>query len=155
MARITCKIPSTGKPLSIRLANVPATDTVLVEAPDFSIPDTSQQFATRDPADANRAIRPGEVFFLTPLYARNKTSTTRWIEVSLLSEAGDTYEVLSQITVPGNETVALPVQGLSLLKRTAANANGDRLVLKAENATAFDVWGAAEERPSSEHIGVV
>lgn len=154
MARITCKTPSTGKPLSLRLANVPTTDTVLAEAPDFSVPDSSNQFDTRDPTDSNRAIRPGEVFFVTPLYARNKSGTTRWVEISLLSEDGDTYESPGQITVPAGETVVVPVQGLSLLKRTAGNSNGDRLVIRAENATAFDVWGAAEERPSAEHIGV-
>jgi hypothetical protein len=153
MPRITCKTPSTGRPVTVRIQNVGTSWTTVAEAPDFSVPDTSLVFPTRDPGDASRAIRSGEVFMLTPLYARNKTSTTRWVEARILNESGTAF-TFARITVPANETAAIPVQGMSLVKRTAAGADGDRLQLRAEAGSTFDVWGAAEEKPTSEHIGV-
>lgn len=154
MTRITCRTPSTGKPLSLYIQNVPVSWTTLYEAPDFSLPDSSEKYTERDPLDSSRAIRPGEVFFLTPISARNKDSVTRWIEVKIIFE--DASEVLlGKIEVPAGDSAFLPLQGRSLLKRVAAGSNGDRIQLRAETATCFDVWGAAEEKLSSEHSGVV
>jgi hypothetical protein len=155
MPRITCKSPASGKPLQIAAVNVPTTFTTLADAPDFSVPDPSQSFPTRDPLDSTRAIRPGEVFLLTPLSVHNKTTTARWVEVQLLTEAGVTVLSPGRVTVPARDTVYIPVQGRSLVKRVAAGANGDRLQIRAEAANALDVWAAAEERLSAEHVGVV
>lgn len=154
MARITCRTPSTGKPLRIALNDVPNTFTTIAEAPDFSVPDTSNKFTDRDPLDATRAIRPGEVFFLTPLAAKNKTATERWIDVQLVTEGGVTYE-FGRISVPAYDTAFIPMQGRSLFKRDDLAANGDRIQVRAETATTFDVWSAAEEKLASEHTGVV
>jgi len=154
MARITCRTPSTGKALSLYIEDVPTAWTTLVEAPDFSVPDSSEKYPARDPLDASRAIRPGEIFFLTPVSARNKDTVTRWIEIKLLTE--DASEILmGRIEVPAGDTAFLPLQGRSLFKRTAGGANGDRIQLRAETAISFDVHGAAEEKLSSEHSGVV
>ena len=153
MPRITCKTPSTGRAIPVRLLNVPATATTIAEAPDFSVPDPSQSFADRDPADSGRAIRPGEIFFLTPIYARNKTGTARTITVEILTEAAVTLS-LAVLSVPAGETMAIPVQGQSLVKRTPAGSNGDRLRVTASLADVFDIIGTAEEKLSSEHIGV-
>jgi len=154
MARITCKTPSTGKAVSVSRTNVPASVTTIAEAPDFSVPDTSQAFATRDPLDAGRAIRPGEVFFLTPIYARNKSAATATITVELATEAGTSVS-FAVVTVPAGETAAIPTQGMSLLKRIPGGLNGDRLRVTASAANVFDVTGFAEEKLSSEHIGVL
>lgn len=154
MPRVTCNTVSPGKPLNVVLANVTTSFSTIAEAPDFSVPDPNVQFPTRDPLDSGRAIRPGEVAFITPLAARNKTTTARWIEVRLLNEAGTAYESPGRVLVPGNETAMIPVQGRSLVKRTAAVASGDRLQVRAETANVFDVWASAEERLSAEHIGV-
>ena len=153
MPRISVKTPSNGKPVSIRLANVSTSWTTIAEAPDFSVLDTSNVYPDRDPSNTQRAIRPGEVFILTPLRARNKTATARWLEVRLLTEDGVAIECPGILTVPPGETWPVPLQGYSLLKRVAAGANGDRLQVRAQAANTFDVWGAAQERPSSEHIG--
>lgn len=151
--RTTCKIVSSGKTLHVLLVDVPTVFTTIAEAQDFSLPDPNVEYATRDPLDASRAIRPGEISMVTPLLACNKTSTARWIEVRLLTEAGVAIFVPGRVLVPGNETAQIAVQARSLLKRTgAAAANGDRLQVRAEVASAFDVWATAEERLSAEHI---
>lgn len=155
MPRITCKTPASGKPLNITSVNVPTTFTTIADAPDFSVPDPSGSFTQRDPLDATRAIRPGEIFLLTPLAVYNKTATARWIEVQLVTEAGTTVLAPGRVTVPAGDTVYIPIQGRSLTKRVAGGPNGDRLQIRAEAASALDAWLSAEERLSAEHIGVV
>lgn len=155
MARITCRTPSTGKSLRIVYQNVPVTYTDLVEAPDFSVPDTSNKFDDRDSADATRAIRPGEIFFLTPMAARNKDSVERWIDTQLVTEDGVVIQ-LGRVAVPPGDTAFIPLQGRSILKRTpAAASDGDKIQVRAETSTSFDVWVSGEEKLSSEHSGVV
>lgn len=154
MARITCRTPSTGKPLRIIYANVPNSFRTLVEAPDFSVPDASNKFETRDPNDSSRAIRPGEIFFLTPLSAKNKDTTTRWIEVILFTEDGITIEI-GKVEVPAGDTAFIPLQGRSLFKRDKDSLNGDSIQIRSDLSNVFDVWVAAEEKLSSEHTGVV
>jgi hypothetical protein len=154
VARITCKTPSTGKAIIVSQTDVTSTYTSIAEAPDFSLPDPSETFSQRDPSDNARAIRPGEVFFITPLSAKNKTANTRWIEVRLYTEANTAVE-FGRISVPPNDTAFIPLQGRSLFKRNANNAVGDSLQVRAEANNVFDVWAAAEEKLSAEHIGVV
>ena len=154
MARITTRTPSTGKPLSINLQDVPDTYTTLYEAPDFSVPDASERFDDRDPADTSRAIRPGEVFFLTPLAIRNKSVNDAYVEVRIVLE-DDTEIEFGKLTVPAEDTGFIPLQGRSILKRDPGGTNGDRLQIQAETADIFDVWTAAEEKLSNEHFGVI
>jgi hypothetical protein len=153
MTRIVCRTPSTGKGLRISESDVANTFVTIAEAPDFSVPDASVKFPERDPDDPGRAIRPGEIFFLTPLAARNKDSADRWIEVVLVTEDDDTIEI-GKVEVPAGDTAFIPLQGRSLFKRTANNTNGDTIQVRAEVSSVFDVWAAAEERLSSEHSGV-
>jgi hypothetical protein len=153
MARIKCRTPSTGKSLRIILPDVPTTLTNLVEAPDFSVPDAAGNFPVRDPEDATRTIKPGEVFFLSPLAAKNKTANTIWIETSLKTEDNTTIQ-FGRVTVFANDTAFIPIQGRSLFKRDANTANGDIIQVRAQIANAFDIWVSAEEKLSSEHIGV-
>lgn len=154
MSRITCRTPSTGKPVRVSYVDVPIDYTVISEAPDFSIPDTSERFEVRDPTDDSRAIKSGEVFFLTPLSAKNKDSVTRWIDVRIVTESDGTIE-FGRIVVPAGDTALIPIQGRSLFKRDPDGANGDTLEVKAEVVSAFDVWASAEEKLSNEHVGVV
>lgn len=150
MPRITVRTPSTGKPIRAEFVDVPTDFIVIAEAPDFSVPDSSDKFTTRDPLDDSRAIRPGEIFFLTPLAVRNKDTSTRWIEVILVTEANTTIE-FGKIDVPAGDTGFIPLQGRSLFKRDANNSVGDTLQVRAEASNTFDVWTAAEEKLSSEH----
>jgi hypothetical protein len=153
MARITCRTPSTGKPLNLNLNNVSTTYVTIAEAPDFSVPDSARNFPDRDPTDDNRAIRPGEVFFLTPMTARNKSASTTWIEIQLFTESNVSIN-MGRVSVPAGDTAFIPLQGRSLLKRDANTANGDIIQVRAQTANTFDVWLSAEEKLSSEHIGV-
>jgi hypothetical protein len=153
MSRIKCRTPSTGKPIRISLSNVTTEFATIAEAPDFSVPDESNKFPVRDPLDLARAIRPGEVFFLTPLAARNKSATTRWLDVRLVTEDGVNID-FGRIRVPAGDTAFIPVQGRSLFKRMSNAANGDRIQVRAEAADSFDIWASAEEKLSNEHVGV-
>ncbi len=154
MTRIICRTPSTGR--SVRIASNNVTDTFIsyIDAPDFSVPDASNKYPTRDPADASRAIRPGEIFWLTPLTAKNKDTQDRWIEVKLVTEANVSIEV-GRVEVPAGDTAFIPIQGRSILKRIANNAIGDSIHIRAEANNIFDIWCSGEERLSSEHNGVV
>ena len=153
MARITCKTPSTGKSIIVSQANVSTTFTTIAEAPDFSVPDPSENYTTRDLVDNNRAIRPGEVFFVTPLAAKNKSGSVQWIEIQLYTEANSAIE-FGRLDVPPGDTAFIPIQGRSLFKRDANGVNGDRIQVRAQSNNVFDVWAAAEEKLSAEHIGV-
>ena len=155
MSRIKCRTPSTGSPINFTFSGITTAWTTLAEAPDFSVPDTSNVYPDRDPDDSGRAIRVGEIFFLTPVFARNKTDQDCWIEVKLLSENGVSIECPGRMVVPARDTALIPVQGRSLLKRVAENEFGDRLQVRAQTNYALDLWATAEEKPSSEHIGVV
>jgi hypothetical protein len=153
MPRIKCRTPSTGKPIRVALSDVSNTYVSVAEAPDFSVPDASNKFPARDPLDIGRAIRPGEIFFLTPMSAKNKDNVTRWIETRLVTE--DFIEIeLGRIEVPAGDTAFIPLQGRSLFKRTANNVSGDTLEVRAELSDIFDIWAAAEEKLSSEHSGI-
>lgn len=154
MTRITCRTPSTGKPIRVAEANVGTSFVTIAEAPDFSVPDASNKYPERDPTDSGRAIRPGEIFFLTPLSAKNKDTSTRWIEAVLVTEDSTTIEI-GKVEVPAGDTAFIPIQGRSLFKRVANNATGDTLQVRAELGNVFDVWASAEEKLSSEHSGVV
>lgn len=154
MARIRCRTPSTGKPLRIAKQNVSDTFEIIAEAPDFSVPDASVKFPERDPTDTSRAIRPGEIFFLTPIAAMNRDFADRWIEIILVTEEDETI-VIGKVEVPAGDTAFIPIQGRSLFKRVANTVIGDTLQVRSEISGVFDVWSAGEERLSSEHSGVV
>jgi hypothetical protein len=153
MARITCRTPSTGKPLRIIQADVANTFVTIAEAPDFSVPDASNKFPDRDPTDDTRAIRPGEIFFLTPIAAKNKDTVTRFLEIIYVTEDSETIEV-AKVDIPAGDTALVPLQGRSLLKRNASNASGDTLQVRAEVEDVIDIWVSAEEKTSNEHVGV-
>jgi len=154
VSRITCKTPSTGRAFNATLVDIPTNFTIVAEAPDFSVPDPAENYIIRDPADMTRTIKPGEVFFITPLSAKNKTANTKWIDIRLHTEDG-TIINFGRVTVPAYDTAFIPIQGRSLFKRDANGTAGDRLEVRAETASVFDVWGSAEEKISSEHIGVI
>jgi hypothetical protein len=126
MSRIRTDQPSSGKPLLIYIPSgtnsgfVNTSWTTITEAPDFSIPSTGDDGVTLDPSDNGRELRPGEVFFETPLQAINNTATTRWVELQMLLQGvtGQAIPVSSQVDVPPGESIYLPIQGLRLLKTT-------------------------------------
>lgn len=155
MTRIYCRTPSTGYPENLVLVNVPETLTTipLADAPDYSVPDPSNQYEVRDPLDPTRAIIPGQIFFLTPLSVVNKSAGQETLTVILLQEDGTSVN-FGTATVPAGDTAYIPLNGRSLLKRDPIVANGDRLQVYASAANVFDVWTAADLSPASQNIGV-
>lgn len=156
MTRIYCRTPSTGYPENLILADVSSLSMTTIpgaDAPDYSVPDPSNQYEVRDPDDPSRAILPGQIFFLTPLSCVNKTSNEEWIQCQLLTESGDVIQ-FGRIVVPAYDTGYFPIQGRSLLKRDANASNGDQLQVISSDSTAFDVWVAAEGSPASQNLGV-
>lgn len=154
MARIKCQTPSTGKPVNVTAAGVATSWATIAEAPDFSVPDTAARYPDRDSTDASRAIRPGELFFLTAMTAKNRDTVTRWVELRLLREDTSVVE-LGRISLPAGYSSSFAIQGRSLLKRVPAGANGDRLQARAQAGAVIDLWASAEEKLSAEHFGVV
>ena len=159
MTRIYCRTPSTGYPENLILADVPITYTTIpgglsgADAPDYSVPDPANQYEDRDPIFPERAILPGQIFFLTPLSAVNKSGSDEWIECILLTEAGDIIG-FGRAVVPANDTAYIPLNGRSLLKRDPTTTNGDQLQVRASAPGVFDVWTAAEVSPASQNLGV-
>lgn len=155
MTRIYCRTPSTGYPENLILADVPTTFTTIpgADAPDYSVPDPSEQYEQRDPLDPTRAILPGQIFFLTPLSVVNKTASEEWLECQLLNEAGNVI-AFGRAVVPANDTAYIPLNGRSLLKRDPDALNGDQLQVRASNSNVFDVWTSADLSPASQNLGV-
>jgi hypothetical protein len=159
MTRIYTRTPSTGYPENLYLVDVPDTMTTLdggidgADAPDYSVPDPSNQYEERDPLDPTRAILPGQIFFLTPLSVVNKTGSEEYLDCQLLLEDGTIIQ-FGRAYVPANDTAYIPLNGRSLLKRDPLGANGDRLQVAASNPSVFDVWVAADLSPASQNLGV-
>lgn len=154
MPRINTDQPSSGKPLQLFIASsgfVPVTFTTLAEAPDFSVPGTGDTGATLDPADSARELRPGEVFLEAPLTAINKDTVVRWVELQILTQGGETIPITPQVSIPANEAIYLPIQGLRLLKTSFVAANGDRLQVRASSGSAIKVIGSAVELEALTH----
>jgi hypothetical protein len=156
MSRIYCRTPSTGYPENLVLANVPATTTTIpgADCPDYSVPDPANQYEQRDPLFPERAILPGQIFFLTPLSIVNKSGNQETLTVTLLQESGNIINFGTAV-VPAYDTAYIPLNGRSLLKRTGnATANGDQLQVVASVANVFDVWTSAELSTASQNLGV-
>ena len=164
MTRIYCRTPSTGYPENLFLVDVP--DTVFTtigpvgdytyagaNAPDFSIPDASEQYQVRDPDDPTRAILPGQIFFLTPLSVKNKSGTEEYLDCQILAQDGTVINV-GRAIVPAGDTAYIPLQGRSLLKRDPTIDDGDQLQVRASLSNAFDVIISGELSPASQNLGV-
>jgi hypothetical protein len=127
----------------------------LANAPDYSVPDPSEIYPVRDPNFPSRAILPGEIFFLTPLSAVNKSDEEQWIEVIFLTQ-DDITIAAGRAVIPARDTAYIPLQGRSLLKTaTEEPADGDRIQVRASAVDVIDVWVAADESPASQNIGVI
>lgn len=155
MARIRCKTPSTGTIRNYTLRDIVTTGiddwVTIAEASDFSVPDARRVYGSRDPDDAGRGIRPGELFFMTPIFVRNIGVAVCEIDVRLILEDGTSIACPGKMVIPPEDTALVPVQGRSLLKRDYQTTVGDKLQIRANIDNAIEVWATAEEKPSAEH----
>ena len=161
MSRIVCRTPSTGLPETLYLIDVGTAMTTLIggltgaDAPDYSVPDPSNQYEVRDPLDPTRAILPGQIFFLTPLSITNKTASEETLDAQILLEGGNTIINLGTAVVPAFDTAYIPLNGRSLLKFDANSVNGDQLQVSASTANVFDVVISGDLSPASQNLGNV
>jgi len=161
MTRIYCRTPSTGYAETLYLVDVGTSMTTLdgglsgADAPDYSVPDPSNQYEQRDPLDPTRAILPGQIFFLTPLSATNKSAAEESLQVQLVLENGNVVVDLGTAVVPAFDTAYIPINGRSLLKFDANASNGDQLQVSASTGNVFDVVISAELSPASQNLGNV
>ena len=159
MSRIRTDQPSTGKPV---LLFIPSTTnsgfvgsgwTTIAEAPDFSIPTSGDEGVVVDPSDADRELRPGEIFIETPLAVTHVSGATAWVEAQIVLQgnSGQAIPITSKVPVPSGETCYLPIQGLRLLRElvvvaatslTSAN-NGRQYEISSIGTTDFTLIGAA------------
>lgn len=164
MPRIRTDLPSSGKPLELFIPTssnsgfVNTTWTTIVEAPDFSVPATGDDNVTEDPDDLSRELRPGEVFFETPLQVINNTATSRWVELRVLRQgaSGQAIPASPRVVVPANDSVYLQIQGLRVLKTDlggtiASPVPGGRLQIQGEVNNALTILGAAVELEAQAH----
>jgi hypothetical protein len=161
MTRIYTRTPSTGYAETLYLVDVGTSMTTLdgglsgADAPDYSVPDPSNQYEQRDPLDPTRAILPGQIFFLTPLSATNKSGSEESLQIQLVLEGGNVTVDLGTAVVPAFDTAYIPINGRSLLKFDANAANGDQLQVSASTGNVFDVVVSAELSPASQNLGNV
>ena len=161
MSRIVCRTPSTGFAETLYLIDVGTSMATLdggltgADAPDYSVPDPSNQYEQRDPLDPTRAILPGQIFFLTPLSATNKSASEETLDVQILLEGGNTIISLGTAVVPAFDTAYIPLNGRSLLKLDANSVNGDQLQVSASTGNVFDVIVSGDLSPASQNLGNV
>jgi hypothetical protein len=145
----------TDQPQNVRRtiqAALTTTLTTLAEAPYFSVPLADEDVATIDPADANRELRPGEVFFATAIQIANNTDTARTVTVTLVSENGLTTHLAPGLTVPANDVLSL-APGLSLFKTNLATPGNDGMRLRASASidNALTLTATVIEREQIQH----
>jgi hypothetical protein len=153
MTRIITAQPGSSVPKPILIPAITVEWMTLLEAPDFSLPDTQLRWPgveNRDPANNLRRIRPGFALIESPLMFNNSGTVSRWVEIRILSEM-EVPVLQARYTVPGGETYPHPAPGQRLLKRTLASLNGDRLQVRAEVAGVISVTAAASEGAADQH----
>lgn len=145
----------TSRDSALRFSGFVDTDwTTIAEANDFSIPATGEEGAVVDPNDPDRELRPGQLFFETPLQVFNNSGTTRWVELQITLEGtnGQAIPASPRTSVPANDSVFLPIQGLRLLKTATSGIQpGGQLQVRAEVNDAITVIGAAVELEAEDH----
>lgn len=126
----------------------------LVEPPYFSRTGVAvEEVAVLDPADANRELLGGEVFFQTPLLVTNVGSVDTLVFVQIVRENGTTVVLASGQRIEGNDTLQIPIQGQMLFKRNLANpgAAGDRLQARASAGAVLHIALSYAEKEALLH----
>ena len=133
-------------------ASIGTAAATLVEAPYFSVPLNDEDNATIDPANANRELRAGEIFFASGLQIANSSATARTVTVDLLAEGGAVTSLSPGLLVPANDILTL-APGLSLFKRNLASpsALGMRLRVSASASGALTLTATVIEREAIDH----
>lgn len=124
----------------------------LIEAPYFSIPGTGQSGVVLDPADADRELRSGEIFFATGIQIANVSAASLTVLAELVGEGGAVVTTISpNLVVPPNEVLTLS-PGLSLFKRNLASpAAAGMLVRLSASDVGLQLTTTVLEREAIDH----
>lgn len=124
----------------------------VAEPPYFSVPIGDPDVAVADPADANRELRPGEMFIATAIQIANSSGTAATVDVQIVGEGGVTTSLAPTLTVPANEVLSL-LPGLSLFKRDLANPGDAADILRVRSGTngALTLTVTLVEREALDH----
>lgn len=123
----------------------------ILEAPDFSVPDTQVRWPNdRDPDDNERRIQPGFALVEAPVMFHNSSLNTVTVEISILREDG-TRVLQAAIQITTQETYLHPAPGQRLLKLDKDVAQGDRLQVKASAGGVVSVTSAGSEGAAEQH----
>lgn len=152
MTRITCEVPSNEEEIA-HIANLGTSFATLVEAPDFSVPTTGDDFLTPDSAVDGNVLREGVAYIPARAFVYNKNAAARTLDVQILREGGGAVALFS-VVVQGGATLELPLGGVSLFKRDFSGSNGDRLQVRASATNSLDVTAWYQTRIASDHLGV-
>lgn len=123
----------------------------ILEAPDFSVPDTQVRWPDdRDPDDPERRIQPGFALVEAPMMFYNAGPLFLVLDISILREDGVRVEQ-AQIEIETGETYLHPAPGQRLLKTDYTSANGDRFQVKASVAGQLRLTSTASEGAAEQH----
>lgn len=124
----------------------------VAEPPYFSVPVEDPAVAVADPADANRELRPGELFIATALQIANTSGSAATLDMQIVGEGGVTTTLAPTLTVPANEVLSL-LPGLSLFKRDLANPTDTADILRVKSGTtgALTLTATLVEREALDH----
>lgn len=124
----------------------------LIEAPYFSVPIADEDRAIVDPANPNRELRGGEIFFSTGIQIANTEAAIRTVRVELVGEGGGPITSLSpDLVIPPKEVLTL-APGLSLFKRNLANPNAAGMIVRASaSGSGLQLTTTVLEREAIEH----
>lgn len=146
MTRLKIKSNRDSIPVVVFADTVGTAYQTLIEARDFSVPDENNRLPDRDPLDNTRAIRAGMIEFMADFLATNDSGSTAWLDLAITPEgAADPLPMPGRFLVPAGQTVLIPMRGRSLVKLSPDSAHGMRLMVRAEVADVFRVWGSASE----------
>jgi hypothetical protein len=99
--------------------------TVLVEVPDFEVPEES--------FGGGRVVVPGVAEIISPLLISNITAQTAQISIRLFRKETETFFfIANEVDIPGRDVVAVPLNGQFIL-------TGDRLEVKADDDNKLQV----------------
>lgn len=118
-----------AKRLTRQIALTTAYQAVL-EPPYFSVPSTGDDSAVVDPSNADRELRPGEVFIASSIQIANISNSTTSVSVQLENEAGVTTMLSPELIIPPKDVRLLP-PGISLFKRNLGTPAADGDILRA------------------------
>ena len=134
--------PSTGKTIPVFVTDISVDEenpTIFFEANDFAVPlrddENTPGVIIENYDGEDRQIVDGEALFITPLTVSNGDESAAYVSVWIDDAINpDLYQYVSNVYIPGKETVQIGLNGFSLVKNNperSRNAPGPKLLLTA------------------------